>query len=135
VGTRQLAVVLDDGGAFLEGFAIVSAEAFRHLDNNGVLGRGVIRVGRFCIAGSINEKSHRDREGQGGLRGWQRKCGRASGCRDGILGTHGQKVGIDAFALGDEDHDAEIAVAGDEDHFVAAVQFLQDFEAWTSSAK
>ena len=42
VGTRQLAVVLDDGGAFLEGFAIVSAEAVRHLDNNGVLGDGVI---------------------------------------------------------------------------------------------
>jgi hypothetical protein len=28
VGTRQMAVVLDDGGAFLEGFAIVGTEVF-----------------------------------------------------------------------------------------------------------
>jgi len=53
----------------------------------------------------------------------------ASGRRDCILGTHRQKVSIDALQLGDEDHDAEITVAGNEDHFVAALQFLQNFEA------
>jgi hypothetical protein len=42
VGTRQLAVVLDDGGALLEGFAIVGTEAFCHLDNDGVLGCGMV---------------------------------------------------------------------------------------------
>jgi hypothetical protein len=42
VTTWYLAVVFDDGGAFLEGFAVVLTEAVHHLDNDGVLGLGMV---------------------------------------------------------------------------------------------
>ena len=60
MGTLQLAVVLDDGGAFLEVLSQVGIKLIHDGGNNRV------GWGNSVLHSDLQKKSHQDREGQGG---------------------------------------------------------------------